>query len=128
MKDLVALARALSEPNRVRILAALRSGELCVCELSDALGLGQSTLSTHLQAIRKAGLVTTRRQGKWSYYALSETGAVRLGALFQCFGTELASDARLKADRSRIGARVGLRRDGECCVGYCGTGEKGRCA
>jgi ArsR family transcriptional regulator len=61
MKQLAAVARALAEPNRIRILAALRGGELCVCELCDALALSQSTLSTHLRVIRQAGLVTAQK-------------------------------------------------------------------
>ena len=59
MDELVLTAKALADATRVRILAALRGGELCVCELGDALGVTQSTLSTHLQVIREAGLVGT---------------------------------------------------------------------
>ena len=61
MNELLVTAKAFADPTRVRSLAALRGGELCVCELSDALGVTQSTLSTHLQVIRDAGLVQTRR-------------------------------------------------------------------
>src|SRR5690554_3221298 len=64
------LLKALSDANRLRILLALQQGEWCVCELSYALELAQSTLSTHLQALRQAELVATRRQGKWIYYRL----------------------------------------------------------
>ncbi len=64
MNQLVLLAKALTDPSRVRVLALLREQELCVCELCDVLGLTQSTLSTHLQVIRKAGLVSARKEGK----------------------------------------------------------------
>ena len=60
MNELVLAAKALADPTRVRVLAALRDGELCVCELSDVLDVTQSTLSTHLQVIRDANLVQTR--------------------------------------------------------------------
>src|SRR5436305_228160 len=69
MRELVLIGKALADATRVRILAALRGRELCVCELCDALEVSQSTLSTHLQVIRDAGLVQTRKQGKWTYYA-----------------------------------------------------------
>lgn len=118
----MALARALAEPSRVRILAALQGGELCVCELCDALEMGQSTLSTHLQAIRRAGLVDVRRQGKWNYYSLSEPGRAWVEAVFGLFGGRLASDRGLKSDARRLAGRLRLRQGGACCVGYCGSG------
>ena len=71
MTELVLVAKALADPTRVRILTALRGGELCVCELCDALRVSQSTLSTHLHVIREAGLVRTRKEGKWIYYTLA---------------------------------------------------------
>lgn len=69
----VALARrfqALSDEKRVRILELLRAGEHCVCDLMDALDVGQSLLSFHLKTLKDAGLVSDRRQGRWSYYSL----------------------------------------------------------
>jgi ArsR family transcriptional regulator len=48
----------------------LRDGEQCVCELTDALDAGQSLLSHHLRVLKEAGLVTDRREGRWSYYSL----------------------------------------------------------
>jgi ArsR family transcriptional regulator len=125
MKQLAAVARALAEPNRIRILAALRGGELCVCELCDALALSQSTLSTHLRVIRQAGLVTARRQGKWMYYAVKPEAAVLVGGLFSLFGESLEGDRRLGADVNRLSKRLARRTDGECCVGFtCRAGRK----
>jgi ArsR family transcriptional regulator len=63
--------RALADENRLRIVDLLRGGEQCVCELTDALEIGQSLLSFHLRILREAGLVTDRRDGRWAYYALS---------------------------------------------------------
>jgi ArsR family transcriptional regulator len=62
--------RALADENRLRIIDLLRSGERCVCELTDALDLGQSLLSHHLKTLKDAGLVADRRDGRWAYYAL----------------------------------------------------------
>jgi ArsR family transcriptional regulator len=72
--DLDALTRrfkALSDPHRLRILDRLRGGERCVCELTDVLDAGQSLLSFHLKTLKDAGLVTDRRAGRWSHYALN---------------------------------------------------------
>jgi ArsR family transcriptional regulator len=62
--------RALADENRLQILDLLRGGERCVCELTEALDVGQSLLSHHLRVLKEAGLVTDRRDGRWAYYAL----------------------------------------------------------
>lgn len=66
-----ALFHALSDPRRLRILDLLRSGEQCVCDLQTALDCGQSLLSFHLKNLREAGLVSMRREGRWSHYRLA---------------------------------------------------------
>ena len=63
---------ALADENRLKIIDLLRAGERCVCELTDALEVGQSLLSHHLRVLKDAGLVTDRRAGRWAYYALDE--------------------------------------------------------
>jgi len=66
----VALFHALSDATRLSILEMLRGGERCVCELQDELDAAQSRLSFHLRVLRDAGLITDRRDGRWSYYAV----------------------------------------------------------
>jgi ArsR family transcriptional regulator len=61
---------ALSDETRLAILARLRDGERCVCELQDLLDAAQSRLSFHLKTLKDAGLVTDRREGRWTYYAI----------------------------------------------------------
>ncbi len=66
------LFKALSDPTRLRCLTLLTSyEELCVCELTHALALPQPKVSHHLAALRKAGLVSDRKQGLWIYYRLN---------------------------------------------------------
>jgi ArsR family transcriptional regulator len=65
-----ALFHALSDDTRLSILEMLRDGERCVCELQDELDAAQSRLSFHLRVLREAGLVTDRRDGRWSYYSI----------------------------------------------------------
>jgi len=64
------LFHALSDQTRLAILARLRERERCVCELQGLLGAAQSRLSFHLKTLREAGLVTDRKQGRWTYYAI----------------------------------------------------------
>jgi ArsR family transcriptional regulator len=71
--DLHRLARlfhALSDETRLCLLAMLRDGERCVCDLTAALDSGQSRLSFHLKTLKDAGLVRDRREGRWSYYSV----------------------------------------------------------
>lgn len=71
--DPAALFKALSDATRLRCVALLAGhGELCVCELTHALALPQPKVSHHLAALRKAGVVTDRREGLWIYYRIRE--------------------------------------------------------
>jgi ArsR family transcriptional regulator len=65
------LFHALSDPTRLAILEMLRAGERCVCELQDELAAAQSRLSFHLRVLKESGLVTDRKEGRWSYYAIA---------------------------------------------------------
>ena len=66
----VALFHALSDPIRLSIMELLRGGERCVCDLQDDLETAQSKLSFHLKVLKDAGLVSDRREGRWSYYTI----------------------------------------------------------
>ena len=75
------LCNALADEARVEIVSRLLDGEKCVCDLSDALETGQSRLSYHLKVLKDAGLVTDRREGRWSYYTLARDAFVEAEAL-----------------------------------------------
>lgn len=95
--------KALGEPIRLRLFALLaESGEVCVCHLTGALELPQSTVSRHLGVLRHAGLVATRRDGKWMHYQLaSEVPAPLLQLLRQDERSELEADLeRLRQSRN----------------------------
>ena len=66
-----ALFKALADATRLRILALLVGGEVCVCEIHGALKLPQPTVSRHLAYLRRSGLVATRREGLWIHYRLA---------------------------------------------------------
>jgi ArsR family transcriptional regulator len=78
---------ALSDPTRLNLVALLRGGERCVCELTEALDAGQSRLSFHLKTLKDAGLVLDRREGRWVYYRLNQEKVEELaGVLTDCCG------------------------------------------
>lgn len=70
--------KALANEKRLRILGALRDSELCGCELQAILDAPQSTVATHLRTLKDAGLVNSRKSGKWTYYRISDTAAIQL--------------------------------------------------
>ena len=83
---LAAVFRALADETRLRILALLRDGDVCVCHIQGGLRLPQPTISRHLAYLRKSGLVEARREGVWMHYRLAPiadpvTRAVIAGAL-----------------------------------------------
>jgi len=103
--QLAGVFKALGEPVRLRLFSLLASsGEQCVCHLTEALNLPQSTISRHLGVLRHAGLVRVRRDGKWMHYQLSDDVPSELTALLQYpddTETQLAEDMeRLNSSRS----------------------------
>ncbi len=71
MKDFLHLTKALADESRVRLLLALRGGELCACQLTELLQLAPSTVSKHLFLLKHAGLVKSRKEGRWIYFKLA---------------------------------------------------------
>lgn len=80
--------KALANGSRLRVLAALRDGERCVCELQAILDAPQSTVATHLRKLRQAGLLNARKDGKWTYYRIADTAAFQLLDLAAAIETE----------------------------------------
>lgn len=70
MREFMNITKAVADGNRVRALLALRKGELCVCQITELFGLAPSTVSKHLSILFQAGLVESRKDGRWIYYQL----------------------------------------------------------
>ena len=70
MKEFIKIMKALSDQNRVKMLKLLQRRVLCVCEIKEALGLAQSTVSKHLKILEEAGLITFSKEGLWVNYRL----------------------------------------------------------
>lgn len=63
--------KVLGDKTRLRIIALLQSRELCVCDLTDVLGISQPGVSQQMRRLRQAGFVNERREGQWIYYSLN---------------------------------------------------------
>lgn len=118
MKEFLAVAKALSDESRVRALMALSGGELCVCQLIELLGLAASTVSKHMSLLYQAGLVETRKEGRWVYYRLAdpEAPALAQGAI-EWMSDGLRHDPKVKRDAARL-RRVKKMRLAKLCEHY----------
>ncbi|MDB5296313.1 MAG: transcriptional regulator, ArsR family [Phycisphaerales bacterium] len=106
--------RALSDRTRLRLLSLLRGGEACVCDLVATLGVPQPKVSRHLAYLRRAGLVTARRDGFWMHYALAPATTPFHKSLLGCLGCCFASVPELAKDAARLG-RSAACSAGDCC-------------
>ncbi len=103
MRELIHITKALSDPNRVRIVLALREGELCVCQIQQLLGLATSTTSKHLSVLGQAGLVEFRKEGRWAYYRLGGDGeSPAVEEILRWVLRHAAGDREVLRDRERL--------------------------
>lgn len=103
---------AFSDRTRLRILNILTSGETCVCDLMRVLGAPQAKVSRHLARLRKAGLVTVRKDGLWHHYSLAPARSTFHAKLVECLGCCLAEAPELKRDLNKL-SRTACGSD--CC-------------
>ena len=104
--------RAFSDRTRLRILNLLRSGELCVCDLVRVIDVPQPKISRHLAYLRRAGLVTARKEGLWMYYELASSKNAFHQKLLECLSCCFPDVPELARDMKRLGK--GPNR-GRCC-------------
>ena len=81
VKEAAAIFKALGDENRIRILLLLGGGELCACKLLEYLQISQSTLSHHMKILCDAGIVTGRKEGRWTHYSISQENAAQILSL-----------------------------------------------
>lgn len=103
MREAIKLFGALSDETRLRLLFALRHGELCVCRLIELTKLSPSTVSKHLSLLRDAGLVDSRKDGRWVYYRLTDHPRLPIvGSLAAPVFRALDKSPAVRADDKRL--------------------------
>jgi ArsR family transcriptional regulator, arsenate/arsenite/antimonite-responsive transcriptional repressor len=103
MREFMNITKALADENRVRALLALRHGELCVCQMTALFGLAVSTVSKHLSILHQAGLVESRRNGRWIYYRLpGQEAPVSVREALAWVEESLARNPRIAADAQQL--------------------------
>lgn len=126
MKVFAEAFQSLADETRLRILRLLADGgkALCVCELVDALEVPQHNVSRHLAILRRAGLLTERKEGRWVYYGLAQKPGTFLRRLLAA--AEAVSDPALERDRRELTKRFKIREGGKCLKGIQKAGLSSR--
>jgi ArsR family transcriptional regulator, arsenate/arsenite/antimonite-responsive transcriptional repressor len=103
LREFMTLPKALGDENRVRMLLALQGGELCVCQITELFGLAASTTSKHLAILYQAGLLDSRKAGRWMYYSLPGKAAPAAARdAIRWAIKALAEDPRIAEDAARL--------------------------
>jgi DNA-binding transcriptional ArsR family regulator len=116
LESAVAAARALGHPARLRTIAMLRSGELCVCQITEVLKLAPSTVSAHLKELKQAGLVSERKDGRWVYFDLVNDESTRFWT--EAALSPLVNDPQIEADDRLVDELRRLPVEDLCRFGY----------
>ena len=102
IKEYITVMKALSDPNRVKALKLLERRELCVCELTELLGLAQPTVSKHLKILEQAGLVAATKKGQWVNYHQPETTGRCAAAMLETLSGWLEDDREMRKLYGRL--------------------------
>jgi ArsR family transcriptional regulator len=100
--DLVTLFAALADRTRLRVLNLLGCGEVCVCYFVELLGESQPKISRHLAYLRRAGVVSARRDGKWIHYSIARPADPTVAAVLDATLAALERDKQMKHDRAAL--------------------------
>ena len=100
MQEILNIFKALSDQTRLRILKLLERGELCVCDIFSALDMVQPKVSFHLSVLKKAGLITDRKEGRWVHYRIDDSDLLRRFLILTAF--ERISEDDVKDDKERL--------------------------
>jgi ArsR family transcriptional regulator len=114
MKDMLKVFKALSDETRLRIIKLLEHGELCVCDIVAAFDMSQPKVSFHLAALKSAGLVKDRKEGKWMHYRIDDSDLFK--RLLVLSVVEKIPDRTLEKDFQRLRMFQGSSPD-RCCAG-----------
>jgi len=102
VRPLTRVFRALGDETRVRIVALLVHGELCVCHLEEALGLSQPNCSRQLGILKAAGIVDSRRDGTWVYYRITEQDHASVTSVIEVLARTFGAERALRIDHARL--------------------------
>ena len=98
------LFRALADPTRLRLLNLIGNREICVCYFVEILGMSQPKVSRHLAYLRRAGVVASRREGKWMHYRLAAPKDEAVAGVLRETLKHLAARPEMQRDIAKLGS------------------------
>jgi len=107
VRPLTRAFRALGDETRVRIVALLVHGELCVCHLESALGISQPNCSRQLGILKAAGIVDSRRDGTWVYYRITDQEHESVKNVLEVLAKTFGAERALRTDHARLKRNCG---------------------
>ncbi len=105
MREILKITKAISDPNRLRILQALRGQRLCGCQIIEMLGLAQATVSRHLDLLVDSGLIISSKDGRWKHYRLpgcKDQVPACVRQIIEWVHNQLKNTAQAKQDKKTI--------------------------
>ncbi len=102
MSEIVEILKALSDRGRLRILKMLEIKNLCVCEITQLIGLATPTVSSHLNLMKNAGLIADEKEGRWINYRLTPDVHPFIKQIWPVISQHLEADPQVMEDRSKV--------------------------
>ena len=116
IQNITEIAQALSDQSRVRALMALRKQELCVCQIIELLDLAPSTVSKHMAILKRAGLVESRKEGRWAYFRLEDAPqSAPAHPALRWLTESLARSAEIREDDRKLREILATDLETICC-------------
>jgi len=117
MNETISIAKALSDSGRLRVLMFLAPGELCVCQIVEALGLAPSTVSKHLSILQRAGFLLSRKDKRWVYYSLAgRKASPAVQKAMKWVNAALSADDMVSSDAAALKRITGIDKEKLCRV------------
>ena len=102
MDQITTITHALSDPNRIRLLAACLDQERCVCQLVELIDLSNASISKHLSTLKSAKLLESRREGRWVHYRVPESPAAVIIDALAFVRRHALSGEQIQADQAKL--------------------------
>ena len=121
MDKIIEILKAVSDPTRLRIFMSLYYKELCGCQIVALIELAPSTVSKHISILKHAGLVNSRKDGRWIYYSINKNaGNIINNRLTDMLNSMLAYDETINGDRIKLDKIISENQEDLCAKMKCG--------
>lgn len=114
MQEVIRFGKAISDPTNLRMLNLLREGELCICELEEALHMRPETAISRLRKLESVGIVRSRQRERWMAYRINPDYSDLVETIFEAFDADVSFDVNLLSDDRALRSALQTRIEGWC--------------